>query len=352
MLGLLLVGVAGCGFDVGYAIPAVFGELNILFNVRPVEDVLANGRLSDEQRAKINLVLDARAYARDVIGLNVDNSYTQFFDAGDRPVAYNLTASRRDAFEPLTWWFPFVGVVPQLGYFDRWLVDAKMAELQWQGWDVFVYELDAYYLGPALPNPITSPLLNRDDIDLVTTVIHELTHATVGRISASEADAGFSESLATFVGRTGAVQYFRDRMPDQPERAAEAQQSFEDTDRFEEFIAELFEELDAFYKSDRSAEEKIAGRAAIYQAGRDHFLADVLPLMHEPARFDFVRELPVNNAHLLLHDRYNRDLTTFQDVFQAVDQNWAAAIQVYALAAAASGDPYAFMRDWLGSHQP
>jgi predicted aminopeptidase len=348
-LAAVVSAIAGCGFDVGYAIPAVFGQLNIMTNSRPVEDVLAGDQLSPEQRAKLELVIDVRAYARDVIGLTVDNSYTQYFDAGNGPVAYNLTACRADRFEPLTWTFPLVGTVPQLGYFDRCLVDAKTRELRGQGYDVFVYELDAYYMGPALQNPVTSPLLDRDEIDLVATIIHELTHATVGRPNDTAADATFNESLATFVGRTGAVQYYEDRMPDQPDRVQAATNRFEDDDRYVSFINELYAELDAFYSSDLSADEKISGRDAIFTAARARFAQEVQPLMHDPVVFDFVQNLPANNAYMLLQHRYNLNLDVFNGVYQALGENWAATLGVFSAAAAVEGDPFTFLQDWLNA---
>jgi predicted aminopeptidase len=346
----ILAALPGCGFDIGYAIPAIFGQLNVITQSQSVEDVLAGDQLSPEHRAKLELIVDVRAYARDVIGLYVENSYTQYFDPGNRPVAYNLSACRRDSFEPLTWTFPFVGTVPQLGYFDRGLAEAKVNELRGQGYDVFVYELDAYYMGPALQNPVTSPLLDRDEIDLVATVIHELTHATVGRQNNSASDTSFNESLATFVGRTGAVRYYQDRMPDQPERVQAAGNRFEDDDRYAQFLNDLFAELDAFYNSDQTSDEKIDGRDAIFAAARLRFAGNVQPLMHDPALYGFVRNLPVNNAYMLLQRRYNLDLNVFSQVYHAVHEAWPATLSIYSRAAASEGDPFAFLQDWINAN--
>ena len=352
VFGLFVISatLAGCGFDIGYAIPAILGQLNIMTTSQSVEDVLAGDTLSADHRAKLQLVLDVRAYAHDVIGLYVENSYTQYFDAGDRPVAYNLSACRRDRFEALTWTFPFVGTVPQLGYFDRGLAEAKVNELTGQGYDVFVYELDAYYMGPALQNPVTSPLLDRDEVDLVATVIHELTHATVGRQNNTALDASFNESLATFVGRTGAVCYYRDRMPDQPERVQAAENRFEDDDRLSQFINDLYAELDAFYNTDLSSVEKIDGRDAIFAAARLRFAGNVQPLMHDPTLYDFMQRLPSNNAYMMLQRRYNLDLDSFSRVYHAVHENWPATLSIYSQASAIEGDPFAFLRDWIAAN--
>lgn len=345
----LIAPIGACGLDIGYAVPAVFGQLNILLNARPVDEVLASDRLTAEQRAKVELIVDVRTFARDHIGLIVDNSYVQYFDAGDRPVAYNISAARRDALEPLTWTFPFVGTVPQLGYFDRCLLDAKAGELTNLGYDVFAYELDAYYLGPFLPNPITSTLLQRDEIDLVSTVIHELTHATVGRASNTAADSNFNESMATFVGQTGAVEYYQDRFPSDAARVQAAQDRFEDEARYASFIDELYVELSTFYASGGTSAEKIAGREAIFDAARTRFADEVQPSMHDPSRYDFARQLPVNNAYMLLQHRYNLSLDAFDAVYQATGQRWSQTLSVYREAAATGGDPFAYLSAWGGS---
>ncbi len=111
---VLLLNVAGCDVDWTYALSAVFGQVNLLQRTVPLDDVLANGNLTEDQRAKVELIIAARLFARDRIGLYVENSFTTYYDSGDEPVATNLSASRRDRFEPLLWTFPVVGTIPYL----------------------------------------------------------------------------------------------------------------------------------------------------------------------------------------------------------------------------------------------
>ncbi len=350
LLGLVAV-AGGCGFDLGYALSAVVGQMGVMAGSAPVEAALAGDQLSDEQRAKLELVQDVRLYAGETIGLFIDNSYTQLFDTGGNALAYNVSASRRDAFEPHLWWFPFVGAIPHLGYFDRGAADAQVRALQSAGLDVYMYEIDAYSVGAFLPNAVVSTMLERDDIELVDTVIHELLHATIGRPDDNSAgDNVFDESLATFVGRTGALHYYRNRYADQPERVEEAAQRFEDTDRFSRFVLELFAELDAFYGSDLTSEEKISGREAIFQAARDRFESDWRPLMHDPGRFEFVSNLPTNNAYLLLVQRYNLNLDVFAEVFGLTGERWGVALEVYRQAAYGEGDPFLYLQQWIAGH--
>jgi predicted aminopeptidase len=223
-------------------------------------------------------VEEVRLFARDEIGLNVGDHYTTFYDAGDEPVAYNLSASLRDRFAPYYWTFPLVGSVPFLGFFDRELALAKRDELRTAGYDVFIYEVDAYYALGVFSNPILSPMLDRPEESLIDTVIHELTHGTVTRAN----DTSFNESLATFVGRTGAVQFLEHRFADEPERQAAALARFADIDTYSEFMLTVYNELDAYYQSDLPSDAKISGRESVYQAGRDRFSAEIQAHLNNP----------------------------------------------------------------------
>lgn len=334
--------LSGCGVDLGYLLPAAAGQIRLVWSSVSIADAIEQGSLTEDQVAKLELIRDARAYARDVIGLNVANNFTKFYDSGGEPVAFNVSACRKDAFEPRVWWFPIIGTIPYLGFFDRAAADAKFEELVEQGFDVFRYEIEAYSGIGFFPNIVLSPMLERSETTIVQTVFHELLHSTVWR----QSDTSFNESLGTFYGRTGASAYLAERYPDQPEIVQEAVERFEDGDRYTDFMLTLFNELDAFYSSDLSSEEKIAGREAVFQAGGERFAAEVQPLMHRPERFDWVQDLPPNNAWMLGIRRYNLDLGVFEQVFFATGEDWSASLEVFKEAARHS-DPYGYLLAWL-----
>lgn len=334
--------LTGCGIDFAYLIPAAAGQFNILARSIPIEVAIENGQLTQEQIAKLELIQNVRNYARDVIGLKVSNNYENFFNSQGNPVAFNISASRKDMFEPKLWWFPIVGTVPYLGYFDRALVDAKFSELQNEGLDVFMYEIEAYSGIGVIPNLVFSPMLKRSDITIMDTIIHELLHSTIWRIN----DTDFNESLATFYGRAGALSYLADRYPDQPEFNQEAIDRFEDYDRYTSFMLTLFNELDVFYSSALSSEQKINDRGAIFQAGRNRFAREVQPLMNRPDRYAWVQDIPDNNAWMLGIQRYNLNLEIFEQVFFATGEDWLVSQGLFSMAAS-SDDPYQYLRDWL-----
>ena len=52
-------------------------------------------------------------------------------------VRYVVQAAKHDEFVLKTWWFPFVGSVPYLGYFDENDRNGYARELQDEGYEVY-----------------------------------------------------------------------------------------------------------------------------------------------------------------------------------------------------------------------
>lgn len=340
----LLLAAGGCGLDWNYLLPVAAGQLDILLNSVPVEDAINSGLLSADEEAKLRLVIDVREYAGREIGLNTVDNYDTFYDTGDEPTAYNVSACAKHEFVPVEWTFPIVGTVPYLGFFEWSLAAEKMNELTEQGYDVWYYEVGAYATLEYLPNPVFSFMLRRDELSLADTVIHELLHNTIWHESVV-----YSESLATFVGRTGALDFFRNRYGEDSDFIQTALERYEDNDRYNAFLAELYDDLDAFYSQDISVQERVDGREAIYQAGRDRFVEEVLPLMHRVESFDAAADLPTNNAWMLTNLRYNTDLDVFQQVHEATGHNWWMSLSLFR-EAANQADPFAYLESWVAEN--
>jgi predicted aminopeptidase len=343
VVSLLLV--AGCDGFV-YATHAIGGELAIQGETEPIDDVLASGRLSEEEEEKLRLIVKAREFAATEIGLDAHNAYTTFYDTEGDPLAFNLSAARRDALVPQTWRFPLVGEIPYLGFFDEQYMREVEEDLIADGLDTFTYELDAYSTLGLLEDPVRSTMLKRGKLSLAETIIHELLHNTIWR----QNETVFNESLATFVGRKGAVQFLQAEFGADSGWAELAVGYYADLDAVNRFLFDLYNDLAAYYGQPLTPEEKTAGREAVYQAGRDRFVSEVQPVLNYPDTFAGYGDLPTNNAWMLGHYRYNLDLEVFEAVYEAVGQDWSAALDVYRAAAVARGDPFEYLHDWLARH--
>jgi predicted aminopeptidase len=342
LAALGLVVVLGCA-EISYMLGAAGAELNLLSSMVPIEQGLTDTSLTEEELAKLDLVIRTRDYAEQTIGLNVGQSYRNFVNLHGNPLAWNLSASRKDAIVPYVWNLPFVGSISYLGYFNFDEAKAERDRLVGEGYDTMLYELDAYSTVGLLPDPMTSAMLRRDNVNLVDTVIHELLHNTIWCAS----DAVFSESLATFVGRTGAVEFLTVHFGSDAPIAHEAEISYEDMDRFNAFLLALTGRLDELYDSNVGSEAKIAARATIFEDGRQRVTSELLPTLNEPERYQSYAAFPFNNAFLMVNGRYNTDLTLFQRVYDQPGHSWPASLAVFGYAAA-TADPFGYVRTWLG----
>lgn len=318
-----------------YALTVTVGELHLLCAAVPIEAALeTDTSLTDEQREKLELIVRARDYAESTVGLHIGGSFRNFVNLHGEPLSWNLSASRKDAFEPFIWNLPVVGYIPYIGYFDQDDAIVERDRIAALGYDTYLYEVDAYSTIGLLPDPVASSLLDRSKGSLVDTVMHESLHNTIW----SSRKVTFNESLATFVGRTAGIEFLLLEYGESDEIVDETRRSYEDTDRLNVFLLELVDELESLYESDRSSESKIADRNDIFEAARVRFNEDVLPLMNAPERFAFYGEYSLNNAFLLATVRYHSDQEVFEDVFEQCDRDWPCALAVFA-DAARSDDP-------------
>src|SRR5690606_29809700 len=141
-----------------------------------------------------------------------------FFQAEDGIRDFHVTGVQTCAlpicFEPYTWWFPIVGRVPYKGFFDFDEAHEQARRLDARGYDTYVRPSAAFSTLGWFNDPVLNTVLRYSDVDLVQTVIHELTHNTIYIAG----QAGFNESFATFVGDRGAAAFFCDMEGPEGER--------------------------------------------------------------------------------------------------------------------------------------
>jgi hypothetical protein len=114
-----------------------------------------------------------------------------------------------------------------------------------------------------------------------------------------------------------------------------------------EFLNEVYRDLDTFYhRTDLSSAQKIAQRSQIFLLCREKFKTRYLPRFHHPEAMKAWENLPVNNARIFLHRRYNRDMDIFEKVYQANHQDLRKTVVIFEQAAK-SADAGRYLQDWL-----
>jgi len=283
------------------------GQVAILARQRAVEDVLQDAHLTPQERQKIRLILDVRAFAINQLGLHDSSSYTTFVRL-DRPyVSYTLTAAPPDALTPYVWRFPFLGRMPYKGFFDRDYALREQRQLEQEGYDTYVRGVRAYSTLGYFTDPILSPMLAYDNFFLINTLIHEMLHQTVW----IKGSVSFNESLAQFVGERGTLAYLAQRYGvDAPEYQRYRDQRA-DALVFAEYMQALMERLEALYREPLSRADKLRQRAQIFAQAVTAY-ADVLPRLKSTDYRAFLARQPLNNAVLLAFRVYHRDPTFFE----------------------------------------
>lgn len=321
-----------------YVLRAGWAEMQILRARRPIPEVIGDPATDEATRASLALALDARAFARDRLGLDVGDSYTTFTRLERDTLAMILSAAHRDRLVPVTWWFPVVGHVPYRGFFD--LDDAleEQRELEGEGLDTYLRPTAAFSTLGWFSDPLLSTLLRYDDVDLVETIVHELSHNHLylpGRTT-------FNESLATFIGRVGAIAFFCEPPHGVPDsvKCRRARLRWEDYVRFSRFLDGLVAELRDLYSDPAvDGEGKIERREEIFRRHLARFDAEVAPELRATS-FRGFRDTPLNNATLLARIRYFHRLGDFQALLEAHGGDLRAAVAAIAAGVDEVEDPF------------
>ena len=270
------------------------------------------------------LALEARAWAADSLRLDVGDAYTSFTRLRSDTLAMILSAAYPDRLVSKTWWFPVVGRVPYRGYFD--LADAQDAqrELEEEGLDTYLRPTAAFSTLGWFADPLLSTLLRQDEVDLVESILHELSHGHLW----APGSVTFNESWATFVGRAGAADFFCRRAGGGPDtvKCERARARWRDYQRYSRFMDGLVADLTELYgRVDLPTEAKLARRQEVFDAARARFRQDVQPTF-ESVTFSGFLTLPLNNATLLASMRYYHRLPDFQALLDAHGGDLAAAV--------------------------
>ena len=322
-----------------YVFRAAYEEARILWRREPIAAMLDDERFDAKERTKLRLVLDARSYAEDGVGLNVGGSYRSVSKIENKPIVYLVTAARRDRLQSYTWWFPIVGRVPYKGFFSEAKAREAAADLERQGYDTYVRPSVAFSTLGWFDDPLLSTLLRLQDVTLANIVFHELFHNTVF----VPGSADFNESAANFAGHRSSIEFFCKLAPADEDACRSSSAQWQDAIVMSRFLAAEIGRLEEFYRTTKSERALLAGRERIFGEIREHF--GELDLQTD--RYDDFKTDKLNNASLL-HDRvYYRDLDLFEELYR---QRGSVARSVRALETLTGrkGNPFENLRELLG----
>ncbi|MFC1706866.1 aminopeptidase [Planctomycetota bacterium] len=323
-----------------YYVKVGSGQLGVLIGRVPIDDVLAHGGLSPDERRRLALVPRVLTFARERMGLSTGGSYRTFYDTGSGPISWNVQACAKTSFKRHRWWFPLVGRLPYKGFFELENAHEEAEELKRRGLDVSVSEVPAYSTLGWFDDPVFRSMLHGSDLWLIETLLHELAHATVFR----EGDATFNESLATFVGERGALEMATALHGPGSRQVKGAEARQHDARLFSRVIGDLHRRLDLLYRSDRTRKEKLQRRSAIFEDARVGFAA-YRRKRFLTAGYRWFQRAKLDNCMVLAYRTYHKDLDTFEDVHRLTGGGWQKTLAVFQAAADAE-KPFTYLSDW------
>jgi predicted aminopeptidase len=327
-----------------YLVRAGIAEAKILAKRRPIEQLVRDSTTSPEIRRKLQLVLDARTFAADSVGLRAKESFTTFTRLDRDTLVLVLSSAYRDRLESKTWWFPIVGRVPYKGFFDFDAAHAAAKALTDLGFDAYVRPSAAFSTLGWFNDPLLSTTLRADTVDLANTVIHELTHNTFY----AAGQAVFNESFANFVGARGSAWFFRSR--GSVIAADEADARWADERVLAAFWTRLYHSADSSFRAHPSdSAARVAARDTLYARARREVVEILAPQLHtiNPRALQRMR---IDNAALIAQRIYNTGLDLFDEVWATKRGNVRESVAcIIQLAKRTPKDPYVGLRAWVDS---
>jgi predicted aminopeptidase len=334
------------GCHLGYILHAARGQFQLVHESVPVEDALKADSLDLRQKDRLRLVAKIKAFGETQLGLKKTQNYqTVYLKSRLNPI-YTVSASPKDRLTRITWWFPVVGNVPYLAFFELERAREEREKLAKKDLDVIVSAAAAYSTLGWFNDPVTLNLLEGSTVDLVDTILHEMTHTTLY----VKGQGAFNEGLAVLVGRYGSIQFFEKYYGPSHPFTMEAGQILEDERVFSSFLASLFEELERLYNSPLSYQEKLQKREKIFSTALEEFknIEDRL----KTDRFTHFGNTKLNNAYLMSIGLYHRNFHLFEAVLKKKDGSIRDTLSFFEEMAGEGGDLLEKTMTWCENKGP
>jgi predicted aminopeptidase len=310
---LLLAVVSGCASP-GYYLHAVSGQIELLNKRRPVEEVLNDPATAPQTRQQLELVRRLRDFASRELGLPDNRSYRTYANL-ERPfVVWNVFATPELSLAPKQWCFVFAGCVSYRGYFAHDKAEQFAADLEQDGYDVYVGGVPAYSTLGWFNDPLLNTFIHRSEADLAGLLFHELAHQVVY----VSGDTAFNESFATVVELEGVQRWFERHGTAQ--QAEAYRQKIRRREQFTALVLEHKTRLAEIYASNLSDAEKRAAKARVFEKLRSDYTM-LKSGWGDYADYDKWFAQDLNNAQLAAIGMYSQFVAAFQKLLAQHDGN-------------------------------
>lgn len=297
-----------------YGISQGKGQLNIILDVQPVEEIMKDETFPDSLKRKLVLIGEIKKYAVDSLGINPNENYTTVYNQHNKTVLWTVSASKPYQLKAKEWTFPFLGTVSYKGFFNKKALRKEILKLVEENYDIDVYSPSGWSTLGWFNDPILSNMLYKDEGNLANLIIHELTHGTLY----IKNDVTFNENLANFIGDKGAEQFLIYRFGAQSNEYRNYINKKKDEQIYDNYMLKSIEKLNRLYstfKTDDPEEfKKEKKRQLITEIVLD---VNKLPLHKKGGYFKYsLKAFSKGNAFFMSFDRYDSQYEMFQKIFE------------------------------------
>ena len=336
---LALAMLPSCG--IRYVVVSGYYQAEMLARGEPVDGLLASGELSAGEEQRLRLFAEVKDFGKS-IGLSATDNYSNYARSWPYTI-YNLSACPPLSFSPKTWWFPVVGTVPYLGYFQPEDVATARVRLEAEGYEVHSRVVNAYSTLGWFKDPILPAMLTWPEPQVAETVLHELAHATLwipGSVT-------FNESFANVVGQAAGDQFLAQKYGEDSKELADAREADHDWLVFQSILQGLYAELDAVYQSADPDDVRTEAKQRLYASLDDRVLASAI--RQKPRYLQIVRTQVWNNPRLMQFRTYNTGEAEFQALMERSNHDILVFIEEVRRLTRGADDPFAALREAVTS---
>jgi len=288
------------------------GQFTIIWNARPVEEVMKDPTFPDSLKTKLQLIEHVRKFAIDSLGLKDTENYKTLYDQHGEEIMWVVTACEPFAFKPKEWKFPILGAVPYKGFFIKEKAIELRNELEKEGWDTSIRNPGGWSTLGWFTDPILSGMLERSEGDLANLIIHEMVHSTIF----IKDSVDFNENLATFIGDRGTEKFLLATYGEESKEYTDYLQLDIDFTRYSNHMLRGTELLDSLYQTMNESDPVEAKKKLKTETIKKIVDAlDTLTLLKHQKPSERFRERLPNNTYFINMKRYQEKQETFWEEY-------------------------------------
>jgi predicted aminopeptidase len=195
-LVIVIYGTTLSGCALPYYWQAAAGQLELLRQRVPIEEVLNDPDQDADTRASLFRVVQIRNFAVEELDLPDSDSYQSYVELGRPYVVWNVVAAEEFSIEARRWCFPIAGCVTYRGYFNEQDAERYADELKADGLDTYIAGASAYSTLGYFADPILSTMLTGGESYIASLIFHELAHQRAYIPGETELNEAFATAVA------------------------------------------------------------------------------------------------------------------------------------------------------------